>query len=153
MSLNAIVIATIGEYAMDMQNNVEVYSRVFNAVNEGDEAALDDLLTEDVVDHNPIPGQEPGIPGFKQWIRYVRTAFPDVQVTVQDTISQGDRVAGRVTWQGTHDGPLLGIAGSGKPVRFTAIHIVRFENGKAAEWWGVADLLSALQQISPESQQ
>jgi predicted ester cyclase len=127
-------------------NNEDVYRRVFDAVNRGDEAALDDLLTPGVLDHNPIPGQAPGIPGFKQWLRYVRVAFPDVYVTVEDTLAQGDRVAGRVTWRGTHEGTLGGVAGSGRQVEFTAIHIVRFENGRAAEWWGVADLLSALLQ-------
>jgi steroid delta-isomerase-like uncharacterized protein len=132
---------------MDQAHNVAVYRRVFEAVNRGDEAALDDLVTADVLDHNPIPGQVPGVAGFKQWLRYVRAAFPDVHVTVEDTLSQGDRVAGRVTWRGTHHGPLAGVAGSGKPVQFTAIHIVRFVNGKTAEWWGVADLLGALQQI------
>lgn len=135
---------------MDRANNVEVYRRVFDAVNRGDEAALDDLLAENVLDHNPVPGQEPGVPGFKHWMRYVRTAFPDVHVTVEDTLSQVDRVAGRVTWRGTHQGPLGGVAASGKPTQFTAIHIVRFENGKAAEWWGVADLLGALQQIGAQ---
>lgn len=135
---------------MDTTYNVGVYRQVFDAVNRGDEAALDALLTEDVLDHNPIPGQAPGIPGFGQWMRYVRAAFPDVHVAVEDTMSQGDRVAGRVTWRGTHQGPLAGIAGTGRPVEFTAIHIVRFENGKAAEWWGVADLLGALMQIGAQ---
>jgi predicted ester cyclase len=135
---------------MDMANTIDVYRRVFDAVNRDDEAALDHLLTADVIDHNPVPGQVPGIPGFKQWLRYVRAAFPDVHVTVEDVLSQGDRVAGRVTWRGTHNGPLVGIAGSGKPVEFTAIHIVRFENGKAAEWWGVADLLGALIQTGAQ---
>jgi steroid delta-isomerase-like uncharacterized protein len=130
---------------MDTSNIVDVYRRVFDAVNRGDEAALGDLLTEDIIDHNPIPGQAPGLAGFKQWMRYVRTAFPDVHVKVEETLSQGDRVAGRVTWRGTHEGPVAGLPASGKAVQFTAIHIVRFENGKAAEWWGVADLLGALQ--------
>ena len=130
--------------------NIGVYRRVFEAVNKGDEAAFEDLLTEDVVDHNPIPGQRPGIEGFNDWLRYVHAAFPDVHVTVEEAISQGDRVAGRVTWRGTHEGPLAGLAGSGKRVEFSAIHIVRFEEGKAAEWWGVADLLGALQQIGAQ---
>ncbi len=56
-----------------------------------------------------------------------------------------------MTWRGTHEGPLAGVGGSGKAVRFTASHIVRFENGKAAEWWGVADLLGALQQIGVQA--
>jgi steroid delta-isomerase-like uncharacterized protein len=131
-------------------DNEEVYRRVFDAVNRGDAAALDALLAADVVDHNPIPGQGPGLAGFKEWLRYVRAAFPDVHVTVEDTLQQGDCVAGRVTWRGTHAGPLAGIAASGKPVEFTAIHIVRFAGGKAAEWWGVADLLGALQQIGAQ---
>ncbi len=135
---------------MDQANNADVYRRVFDAVNRGDETALDDLLTEDVLDHNPIPGQAPGIPGFIQWLRYVRAAFPDAHVTVEDTVSRDDRVAGRVTWRGTHHGPLMGSAGSGRPVECTAIHIVRFENGKAAEWWGVADLMGALLQIGAQ---
>lgn len=135
---------------MDSSDIVDIYRRVFDAVNRGDEAALDDLLTEDVLDHNPIPDQAPGLAGFKQWLRYVRGVFPDVHVTVEDVISQGDRVGGRVTWRGTHRGTLAGVPGSGRPVEFTAIHIVRFENGKAAEWWGVADLLGALLQAGAQ---
>lgn len=135
---------------MDTTRNEAIYRGVFDAVNRGDEAALDDLLTEGVLDHNPVPGQEPGIAGFRHWMRYVRTAFPDAHVTVEDVLSNGDRVAGRVTWRGTHGGPLVGLAATGKRVEFTAIHIVRFENGKAAEWWGVADLLGAMQQIGAQ---
>lgn len=129
------------------ETNVRVYRAVFDAVNRNDEAALDNLLTENVVDHNPVPGQRPGIAGFKDWMRYVHAAFSDINVTVEEAMSHGDRVAGRVTWKGIHQGPLAGVAATGKSVEFTAIHIVRFENGKAAEWWGVADLLGALQQI------
>ena len=81
--------------------NVEVYRRVFDAVNRGDEAALDDLLTENVLDHNPLPGQGPGLAGFKQWMRYVRTAFPDAHLTVDATLNPGGRVAGRGTWSVT----------------------------------------------------
>ncbi|HUS14363.1 MAG TPA: ester cyclase [Chloroflexia bacterium] len=132
-------------------DNVEVYRRVFDAVNRGDEGALDELLTTNVIDHNPVPGQEPGVEGFKHWMRYVRATFADLGVTVDDTVAQGDRVAGRVTWRGTHAGPLVGVEASGHPVEFTAIHIVRFEDGKAAEWWGVADLLGALQQIGAQA--
>ena len=132
---------------MQQMDLADVYRGVFEAVNHGDEAALDDLLAADILDHNAFPGQEPGLAGFKYWMRYVRTAFTGVHVTVEDTLTQGDRVAGRVTWRGIHAGPFAGIAASGKLVEFSAIHIVRFENGKAAEWWGVPDLLGALQQI------
>ncbi|MFL5734290.1 MAG: ester cyclase [Chloroflexia bacterium] len=134
----------------DNTENMEVYRRVFDVVNRGDEAALGDLLAEDILDHNPIPGQESGLAGFKQWMSYIRMAIPDVRVTVEDTLSQGDRVAGRVTYEGTHEGPVAGIRGTGKHVRFTAIHIVRFENGKAVEWWGVADLFGVMHQIGAE---
>lgn len=132
---------------MDETNHEEVYRRVFEAVNRGDEAALDDLIAEDVFDHNPISGQEPGIAGFKQWLCFAHAVFSDVEITVEDVVSQGDRAAGRVTWRGVHEGSLAGVAGTGRPVQFTAIQIVRFENGKTAEWWGVADLLGALLQV------
>jgi predicted ester cyclase len=139
-----------GASVMETNRNVDVYRQVFDAVTRGDEAALDALLTPGVVDHNPIPNQAPGVAGFKYWLRYVRTALPDVQITVEDTVAQGDRVAGRVTWRGTHRGPLIGLAPSGRRLEFTAIHIVRFEHGQAAEWWGVPDLLAAAQQIGAQ---
>jgi predicted ester cyclase len=117
------------------------------AVTAGDEAVLDDLLDEDLVDHNPIPDQQPGRAGFKQWMRSARSSFPDLQAFVEDVVVEGDRAAGRVRYIGTHRGTFLGVRATGKAVDFEAFHLVRFAEGRIVEWWGTADLLGALNQI------
>lgn len=124
-----------------------VYRRAIEAIGTGDAVALDDLLAPDVIDHNPMPGQGPGIEGFKQWMRYARASFPDLAGVIEDVVASGDRVAGRVTWRATHCGPFIGIEPTGRNVSFTAIHIVRVAHGRIVEWWGVADLLGVLEQL------
>ena len=125
----------------------ETYRRIIGAVSRGDAAALDDLVATDIVDHNPIPDQAPGLEGLKQWVDAARTSFPDFAGTVDDVVAEGDRVAARVTWRGTHRGDFLGVSPTNTQVSFAAFHILRFSRGRAAEWWGTGDLLGALQQI------
>lgn len=69
-----------------------LYEQVIAAIGAGDAPALDELLAADVIDHNPMPGQRPGLPGLPTG-------------TVEDVLAEGDRVAGRVTWRGTQCGP------------------------------------------------
>jgi steroid delta-isomerase-like uncharacterized protein len=123
------------------------YAAIIAAVNAGDAAALNRLLIEDFVDHNPVPGQPAGRAGFVYWAASARTALAGIQGTVEDTLVDGDKVAGRTRWRGTHAGSFLGVPATGKDVEFTAFHIVRFADGLAAEWWGTGDLLSALVQL------
>jgi predicted ester cyclase len=125
----------------------ETYRRNIEAIGRNDPEALDPLVTPDVVDHNPGPDQPPGIDGFKEWIRAVKTSFPDLEATVEEVIGEGDKVAGRVTWRGTHRGEFMGLPSTNREVSFQAFHVVRFLGGLAAEWWGNADLVGALRQL------
>jgi steroid delta-isomerase-like uncharacterized protein len=125
----------------------DAYRRIIDAMSRGDADSLDDLMAPDVVDHNPIPNQAPGLNGFKQWMSAARTSFPDMQGTVEDLIAEGDRVAARMTWRGTHRGDFVGLGPTEKRVSFSAFHLVRFSGQRAVEWWGTADLLGALQQL------
>lgn len=127
--------------------NKAIYRRIIAAIGEGDERILRELLAADLIDHNPIPRQAPGAEGFLEWMRAARASFPDLSGTTEEVLTEGDRVVGRVTWCGTHRGAFLGIDPTGRSVAFEAIHIVRFSGGRAAEWWGVADLLGALHQV------
>jgi predicted ester cyclase len=77
----------------------------------------------------------------------LRTALPDLQVSIEDTIAVGDRVVTRVTWQGTQLGPLLGADPTGKRMRFTGIDIARVVDGRIAEHWGQVDILRAMAQL------
>ena len=123
------------------------YRRLIEAVGGGRDDEVDELLAAEFEDHNPTPGQPPGPAGFKEWMRAVRAAFPDLTATVQDVVAGSDRVAGRVRYRGTHGGTFLGLAATGCEVDFEAFHFARFRNEKIVEWWGTADLLGALHQI------
>ena len=81
----------------------------------------------------------------------VQCSFPDIRVTVDDQVAEGDKVSTRRTWQGTHQGPYHGIAATGRQVTWMQISIVRFSEGKIVEDWAVADELSVLQQLGQKT--
>ncbi|MFD0360268.1 ester cyclase [Nocardia sp. GCM10030253] len=84
---------------------------------------------------------------FKQvWAMLLR-AFPDVHVTVEDLIAEGDKVVSRSVVTGTHKGEFMGLAPTGKSVTYNEIFIVRFVKGRIAEAWGVVDIFSLRQQL------
>ena len=119
-----------------------------DVMNRGDLAAVDEILTADFVDHEEgPPGSPEGIEGVKFFVTTFREAFPDLQVTIEDTIESGDRLAVRATMRGTHDGELMGVPPSGRRVELGMIDIVRVEGDRVAEHWGAADNLSLMQQI------
>ena len=127
--------------------NKAVFRRLVDEVfNQGKLATADELGTG-YVEHSPMPGQGPGIEGFKQMVQMFRDAFPDLQIRIEDLIAEGDRVVGRMTTSGTHRGTFMGLAPTGKRVTVSEIHILRFANGKVAEHWGLADDLGMMQQL------
>jgi predicted ester cyclase len=76
-----------------------------------------------------------------------RTAFPDLHGTIEDQIAEGDKVVMRMTYRGTHQGELMGIPATGKPVTMTFISINRIAEGKIAEGWVNFDALGMMQQL------
>lgn len=133
---------------MQPQDHESIYRQVIDAINRNDATALDQFLAEHLTDHNPIPGQSPGRTGFKEWMTSARTSFPDLQGTIEDVIvASNNRVVGRVTWYGTQRGPFAGLPPTHKAVALSVIHIVRFELDTIVEWWGVADIFGAVQQL------
>jgi steroid delta-isomerase-like uncharacterized protein len=107
----------------------------------------DELVTEDFVDHQALPGLPPGREGFKQLNALFRAAFPDVVVEVEDVVAEGDRVAARWTSSGTHKGPLFGIPATGRAVKVTAMVVYRIEDGRLAEGWINRDDLGMMRQL------
>ena len=77
----------------------------------------------------------------------LRTVFPDLRFEIEDLAAEGDLVAGRLTMSGTHEGPLMGIPPTGRPVRQDHMHFVRFEGGKAVEHRGVRDDPGMMRQL------
>ena len=132
---------------MQTETNTTVASRWYEEVfNAGNLALIDELFAPDFIDHdpsNPLPGLE----GVRQLVSMYRGAFPDLRLTIEDEITEGDRVVTRFTGHGTHKGSLMGIPPTGKRVTITAIDILRFENGRIAEHWGNQDLLGMMRQL------
>jgi predicted ester cyclase len=119
------------------------YEEVFNQKNL---AGVDAFIGPNPIDHSLPPGLS-GLEGTKQFIGMYLAAFPDLRVTVEDLIAEGDKVVSRCTYRGTHQGALLGIPPTGKQVTVTGIEINRFEGGKTVEHWLEADNLGMLQQL------
>ena len=115
---------------------------------KGNLDVADELYAENFVDHNPVdPNLPPGIEGFKQIVPMFRTAFPDLQFTVEDLIADGDKVVSRLTIRATHKGEFMGILPTGKQATITAIDIVRIVDGKMVERWGEVDMFRLMQEL------
>lgn len=110
---------------------------------------IDELATDDMVDHEEgIPGQPPGKEGVKFFVNAIRAAFPDIAVESLDpSLASGDLEAARVVLTGTHQGELMGVAATGNSVTFESLDIIRTEDGRVTEHWGVTDTMSLMQQI------
>jgi steroid delta-isomerase-like uncharacterized protein len=114
-----------------------------DCLNGGDLAALRELVDDDYVG---IAGER-GPQGFAETVRGLRTAFPDIRYTVDDLVAEGDRVAIRWSWEGTHLGAFRVFPASGRRVRNTGIAIYRLRGGRVAQAWLESDRLGFLQGI------
>ncbi|MGD9894224.1 MAG: ester cyclase [Dehalococcoidia bacterium] len=92
-------------------------------------------------------GRPPGPAGVKQHIAMLRSAFPDLQVTIEDLIAEADRVVARLTMRGTHDGDFRGRTPTGRPVTWTGIVIYRLRDGRVVEQWSHFDTRALIEQI------
>ncbi len=116
--------------------------------NRGNMAAADELVAEDVIEHEtPPPGTPPGREGVKHFFTLLRSAFPDIRITITDQVAEGDKVVSRVVCRGTHRGEFLGIAPTGNEVMYEAIDIVRVSGGQVVEHWGITDMAALMQQL------
>ena len=117
------------------------------ALNRGNLDAIDEFMPPNFVEHEPLPVPAAGREGVKQFFAQLRSGLPDLQMTIEDLIAEGDRVVARFVVRGTHQGAFLGIPPTGKSVGFTGIDIVRIANGRIVEHWGNTDTLGFLQQL------
>ena len=121
--------------------------RAYAIMSGGDLDELDELMVPGFIDHDPEPDQAPGAEGVKEAFRRMRSGFPDLKLTPEAIYTDGDTVIARVRMTGTHKGEYFGIPPTGKSVGITGIDIVRIEDGKAVERWGVFDALALMHQL------
>jgi len=131
------------------EKNEIIASQFYNdVINKGDSSVMKLIMAEDFIDHNATQKQPTGITDFKQFLKMISTAFPDIQVKVEDMISENDKVVVRITVSGTQTGLFMGkISASGKYAVWNGIDIFKIENGKITERWSQRDLLSLMRQI------
>ncbi|HVZ02816.1 MAG TPA: ester cyclase [Dongiaceae bacterium] len=108
-------------------------------------SAIDRQVAPDFIDHgNPdIVGPE----GVKAHVKALRTAFPDLSVTIEDMVAEGDLVAVRGTWRGTHQGTFRGVPAIGRKVEFSGMVFWRIGGGQIRERWGLIDTPILMQQL------
>ncbi len=106
-----------------------------------------EYVADDVVELAGITGQASGLGGMKQMISAMRSAFPDLRWTVEEQIAEGESVATRFTWTGTHQGKYLGVAATGRQVSAWGLVIDRLQNGKIKETRILMDYYGLMQQL------
>jgi len=130
--------------------NKALIRRWFEEVwNKGREEAIDEMFAEDGIAHGLAEGGEAmrGATDFKPFYRKFRSAFPDIEVVVEDTVTEGDKVAARCTVRGKHQSDSLGFAATQQPMEITGITIVRVRDGKIVEAWNNFDFMSMFKQL------
>jgi predicted ester cyclase len=132
-------------------SNKATFKRFHEAASTGDAEFLfktiDELVAPDAVIRTPLPIDATGSEALKQvWAMLLRI-YPDIHLTVEDVIAEGDKVVGRTTVTGTHQGEFMGVAPTGKFVTYNEIFIFRFANGRVVETWGVVDVYAQMKQI------
>ena len=133
------------------ESNKNLIHRWFEEVwNKGRSDAVDQMFADDGIAHglsddsgNPLRGPE----GFKEFHAKFRAAFPDIVVTVEDTVCEGNKIAARCSVRGKHSGDSLGFAATHNPIEITGIAIVTVKDGKIVEAWNNFDFMTLYKQL------
>jgi steroid delta-isomerase-like uncharacterized protein len=138
---------------MDEDQSLEVCRRAVAAFNANDPSAFEALFTPDITRHDlarvidDFTGRE-HVGGF---LSLLRTAMPDLRIEIEDAFAQGNRVAMHLSFSGTHQGDLLGVAPTGKRITFSGVNLYRLAGGRIAETWQMTDWAGALRQARSET--
>jgi steroid delta-isomerase-like uncharacterized protein len=133
------------------EENKALIKRWFEEVwNQGNEKTIDELLVDDIVIHGLLDGSGnpvSGLQGFRDIHTQFRGALPDIKVSVDDVIAEGDKVVARCSVRGTHTGDHFGFAATNAPVQFGGVAIVQIKYGKFVEAWNYFDFLEMRKQL------
>jgi predicted ester cyclase len=133
----------------DVDHNKAVSRRWIEAYNARDDAAQADVLGPGYVGHAPA-SLEPSPMDTAAWTTFLAgftEGFPDLQLTIEDTVAEGDLVAQRISFNGTHTGVFQGLPPTNRRVTFSGLELNRFDDGRVAEHWFQLDALGLLQQL------
>jgi len=133
---------------MPEQENIAVVGRfIEEVINQGKLDAADEIVEENFIELDPLPGQRQGREGLKEVIAMLRVAFPDIHWVTDETVAADDKVVTRFTWTGTHRGTFLGIPATGRRVTVIGVVIDRLSAGRMADSRILMDSLGMMQQL------
>ena len=132
---------------MTAEQNKKLIERLFTEVMNGKNVELIDEIVAPSFSNHGIPNAKPGPSGFKEVVQQFITGFPDIQITIQQLVADGDTVATRGYWTGTNNGAFMGAPATGKQVRVDYIDWWKVENGKCAENWVQMDMPALMAQL------
>jgi steroid delta-isomerase-like uncharacterized protein len=127
--------------------NIEIITRFERAFRTGDQATIVELCAPGLADHNPAPGEEPTLAGFKQKVAGFKASFPDLEEDLQDIIASGDTVATRWVVTGSLQQELMGIPASGQAIRVEGMNFYRLRGGRVTDIWTQFDGVALMQQL------
>ena len=129
------------------EENKAVFQQFVDGLNNKDVDKIEQIMAPNFVNHDQPPGQKPGPDGMREMLEMFFAGFPDLKVTLNQVIAEGDLVAGAMTTEGTQTGVFMGIPASDKKISITEMHMVRVADGKVVEHWGVTDAMGMMQQL------
>ncbi len=130
-----------------MSDHIEIIRRFEHAFRAADQATIDELSHPGLVDHNPAPGHQPTLAGFKEKVAEFKTLFPDLTEDLQDIIGSGDTVATRWVVAGSLQQDFMGIPAAGQPVRVEGMNFYRLKDGRVTDIWTQFDGVALMQQL------
>ena len=131
------------------EKNLSIVRRLIEeGFNKGNLSAVDETVSIDMKENQRFdPPLPPGSAGTRALIKSLRGMFPDLELTIEDTSVEADRVWIRMKARGTNGGSIIGKPPTGKKMEIDVIDICRIREGKIVEHWGVPDQLSMLEQV------
>jgi steroid delta-isomerase-like uncharacterized protein len=135
--------------ATSVEHNKLVSRRWIDVFNERDDEGQADVIAPDYVAYAPV-SLEPAPLDSEAWTRFLAgfvEGFPDLRLTVEDAVAEGELVAQRVHFEGTHTGEFQGLPATHRRVEFHGLELNRFVDGRVAEHWFQLDSLTLLQQL------
>jgi steroid delta-isomerase-like uncharacterized protein len=138
---------TEGRRRMSQANKTVSRRLTEEAFNQGKYDVIEELVAPTFVNHDPATGDTKGPEGTRELIEGYRSAFPDIKITIEEQIAEGDLVVTRWIGTGTHKGELMGIAPTGKGTTVTGVTIDKIKDGKIVESWNNWDTLGLMRQL------
>lgn len=132
---------------MSLSNADIVSAFVDIVINNGNFESAHQFVWEDVVEQAPFPGQGPGLEGLNNVLRGMRAAFPDLHFSIQEQLSDGDKVLSRFEWTGTHRAEFLGVPATGRPIKVWGMVIDLLQDGKIKQTRILMDIFGLMLQL------